>query len=107
MSYWSTAPMDRQQAVMFAPTLDACISEDHPVRLFLEVLDSRDWRPWEGGYDGRRGQPPIHPKVMAGVILYGLTQGIRSSRARARARASACSGWEHADRRVPLFLNSV
>jgi len=85
MSYWSTAPMDRQQAVMFAPTLDACISEDHPVRLFLEVLDSRDWRAWEVRYDGRRGQPPIHPKVMAGVILYGLTQGIRSSRAMERA----------------------
>jgi len=26
------------------------------------------------------GQPPIHPRVMAGGILYGLSLGIRSSR---------------------------
>ncbi len=26
------------------------------------------------------GQPPIHPRVMAGVILYGLMRRIRSSR---------------------------
>jgi hypothetical protein len=28
----------------------------------------------------KRGQPPIHPRVIAGVILYALTRGLRSSR---------------------------
>jgi len=30
--------MDRRQILLFSPTLDAVISEDHPVRLFDEIL---------------------------------------------------------------------
>src|SRR6201999_1562007 len=32
-------------------------------------------------YHGRLGQPPIHPRVLAGVLLYGLLRRIRTSRA--------------------------
>jgi len=39
-----------------------------------------DWSSWEQHYVLVAGQPPIHPKIMAGVILYGLSHGIRSSR---------------------------
>jgi transposase len=72
--------MARDQIVLFSPTLDASISDDHPVRLLDELLRGLDWSAWETQYDGRKGQPPIPPWVMAGVILYGLMRGIRSSR---------------------------
>ena len=39
-----------------------------------------DWSKWEQKYHGYRGQPPIHPRLMAGAILYGLIKNIRSSR---------------------------
>jgi transposase len=72
--------MDRDQTVLFSPTLDAMIDADHPVRLFEEILAGRDWSGWEARYDQQVGQPPIHPRVLAGAILYGLSHGIRSSR---------------------------
>jgi transposase len=80
MDYWAEAPMKREQMVLFAPTLDAMIAEDHPVRLFDEILRGCDWRDWEAKYHGARGRPPIPPRVLAGVILYGLTRNVRPSR---------------------------
>jgi transposase len=65
---------------LFAPTLDDSIGADHPVRLFDEVLAGLDFSAWESQYERVEGQPPIHPRVMAGAILYGLSLGIRSSR---------------------------
>jgi transposase len=72
--------MSREQIVLFAPNLDEMILEDHPVRLFDEILAGCDWSDWEAEYHGSLGQPPIHPRVLAGMILYGLTRGVRSSR---------------------------
>lgn len=80
MIKWATAPMERDQMLMFNPTLDQMIPEDHPVRLFEEILDLMDWSCWEQRYVLVFGRPPIHPKVVASVLLYGLCQGIRASR---------------------------
>jgi transposase len=80
MDYWDQAPMNREQIVLFAPTLDSVIQEDHPSRLFDEILSGYDWSEWEAEYHGRRGRPPIHPRIMSGIVLYGLTRGVRSSR---------------------------
>jgi transposase len=78
--YWAEAPMQRQQMALFAPTLDAVISPDDPVRLVDEVLARLDWSAWVAEYDRTRGQPPIHPRILAAVLLYGLCRGIRSTR---------------------------
>jgi transposase len=80
MSHWATSPLDRNQVALFAPTLDDSLAADHPVRLFDEVLRGTDWKEWESMYVRVAGQPPIHPRLMAAVILYGLSLGIRSSR---------------------------
>ena len=80
MEYWAKPRMARDQIVLFSPTLDASISDDHPVRLLDELLRGLDWTAWTAEYDGQKGQPPIPPWVMASVILYGLMRGIRSSR---------------------------
>jgi transposase len=80
MDYWAQAPRGRDQMVLFSPTLDDMIDEAHPVRLLDEILRKCDWSEWEAEYHGRLGQPPIHPRVIASVMLYGLTRGLRSSR---------------------------
>lgn len=80
MGYWAKAPMPREQIILFSTTLDDRVSDDHPVRLFAEILAGYDWSDWEAEYNGRIGQPPIHPRVMASLWLYALRRGIRSSR---------------------------
>jgi len=80
MAHWATSPLDRNQVTLFTPTLDQSIADDHPVRLFSETLDALDFSEWEAAYVRVVGQPPIHPRVLAGCILFGLSLGIRSSR---------------------------
>lgn len=80
MTQWSRAPQSREQTVLFAERLDEVVPADHPVRLLDEILARVDWGPWEARYHGRLGQPAIHPRVLAGVLLYGLLTRIRSSR---------------------------
>ncbi len=80
MDYWAKPRLNRHQAQLFYPTLDQSIDESHPVRHLDEILRGLDWSAWTAQYNGRVGQPPIPPWVMAGVILYGLMRRIRSSR---------------------------
>jgi transposase len=80
MGYWDEAPLPRDQIVLIATTLGDRIPDHHPVRLFQEILASLDWSSWERHYCRVAGQPAIPPLIVAGAILYGLSQGIRSSR---------------------------
>jgi len=80
MPYWAPAPEDRQQLVLFPQRLDEAVPPDHTVRLLDAILGQLDWSRWEATYHGRLGQPPIHPRVLASVLLYGLLTRIRSSR---------------------------
>ena len=80
MSGWNQAPLSRDQILLFRETLGDRIPADHSVRLMAEILDELNWSSWERGYVLVAGQPPIHPKIVAGAVLYGLTHGIRSSR---------------------------
>jgi transposase len=80
MIHWSRPVIDREQIPLFAPTLDAFLDGDHSVRVVAEILNGLDFSAWEQEYDGMIGQPPIHPRMMAGALLYGMSLGIRSSR---------------------------
>lgn len=81
-------PLDRQQAVLFPERLDEAIPPDHGVRLLDELLERIDWRPWfparqrevKNQKASNRGRPPIHPRIIASVILYGFLRRIFSSR---------------------------
>ena len=77
---WAKAPEVRDQMVLFPHRLDDVISLDHHVRLMDDILSRLDWSKWEAAYDLRRGQPPIPPRVIASIILYGNLTRIRSSR---------------------------
>jgi transposase len=101
MAGWATAATDRNQILLFSPTLEAMIPQDHPVRLFDEILREVDWSSWECRYVLVAGQPPIHPRVLASVVLYGLSQGIRSSRRLEWAANNAMDFiWLAEDRRI-------
>lgn len=78
--YWQDAPIPREQLVLLPTALELIIATDHPVRLVDEILDQLDWKQWEAKYHGRLGQPPIHPSVLAKVLLFALIRRIRSSR---------------------------
>lgn len=80
MAYWAKAPVPREQIVLIATTLDDRIPDDHVVRVFAEILSGYDWSAWEARYHQGIGQPPIHPRILATVWLYGLRRGVRSSR---------------------------
>ena len=78
---WSQARESREQLVLFPTRLDDAIGIGHRVRVLDEILRRLDWSTWEAKYNLRRGQPPIHPRILASVILYGILVRIRSSRA--------------------------
>lgn len=80
MNRFASNPIDRHQVTIFRPTLEDTIGMDHPVRLYDEILAKRQWDAWENRYSIAAGQPPIRPRIMASIILYGLGRGIRSSR---------------------------
>ncbi len=74
----------RDQMELFACMLDDAIEDDHCVRHLAELLESKQLRKtfeeWEGAYRSGAGQPPYHPRYMAGLYIYGMLTGIRSSR---------------------------
>lgn len=78
--YWASAPSPRDQLVLFPTRLDEVIAAEAPVRLLAELLSRLDFSAFEARYHGQLGQPPIHPRVLAGVLLYGLTMRVRASR---------------------------
>jgi transposase len=66
--------------VLIPSHLEEVLPADHPVRMVDELLERLDWSDWEAQYNGRRGQPPIHPAVLAKVLVFSLLRRIRSSR---------------------------
>ena len=81
MADFKIPPECRDQIVLFPKKLDEAIASNHPVRLLDDILRRIDWDPWEAKYSLVRGQPPIHPRVVAGAILYGILKRIRTTRA--------------------------
>lgn len=78
---WAKPKESRQQIVLFAEKLDDAIPLEHPVRTLDLLLEKVDWSAWEAKYNRKKGQPPIHPRVISGIILYGLLKRVRTSRA--------------------------
>jgi len=76
--------LPRGQQVLWAQRLDDALPADHPVRLFEQLLHSSafadTFAAWEADYVRCVGQPPYHPRDLAGLYLYGLLNRLRSSR---------------------------
>ena len=81
MSAWAKPELNRYQRLMLAPSLDEQLGADCGVRRLDTLLRELDWSEWEAPYAREgAGRPPIHPRLLAGCILYGLLKGIRSMR---------------------------
>ena len=77
---WATANESRDQQVLFPERLDEAVSATHDVRVLDKILRTIDWSTWEAKYKRVTGRPPIHPRTVASVILYGMLCRIASSR---------------------------
>lgn len=74
----------RDQLTLWTQRLDDAIPVDHPVRHLDYLLQSgalsETFATWERQYVLVEGKPPYHPRVLAGLYVYGMLNGIRSSR---------------------------
>ena len=78
---WVPPVESRDQLVLFPQKLDDSLPADHPVRQLDAILNQLDWSLWESKYKSwGAGRPPIHPRVMASILLYGILMRIRASR---------------------------
>ncbi|WP_263841487.1 IS1182 family transposase [Salinibacter sp.] len=70
------------QPFLLPPSLQEWLPEDHPVYLMLDILEELDVSAIDRKYQEKdaRGTRPYAPKMMVGLLLYGYSVGIRSSR---------------------------
>ena len=78
MGYFAQPGLGRSQRMLIPTTLEDAVPGDHEVRILDEVLRVQDWSAWEGEYCQRRGQPPLHPRVLASRSLgrIAMTMGV-------------------------------
>lgn len=76
------AGIDREQQVMFPPTVDEYVSADNPVRVidaFVDGLDMADLG-FERAVPAREGAPGYDPRDLLKLYIYGYLNRTRSSR---------------------------
>ena len=74
-------PYNPDQLILFAPDLKQWLPEDDLVYFIIDVINELDLEPIYRQYSrGKGGQPPYHPKMMVGLLLYAYCIGVPSSR---------------------------
>jgi resuscitation-promoting factor RpfB len=69
------------QGLLLRPSLDDWLPAEHPARLIAELVDEHlDLVRIRAAYTEGRAAPPYDPRLMVGILLYGYTTGVRSSR---------------------------
>lgn len=66
--------------MLFPERLKQIIPNGRSAGVLDEILRGLNWSKWKQLFRGSIGQPPIHPRILAGVILYGYHCRLRSSR---------------------------
>lgn len=79
MSRFKQMPVDPKQLVVFPTSLDDAIPQNSEVRLLSEAMDALDWSILEMEYSDV-GCPAYPPRVMAKILIYAYSKGLRSSR---------------------------
>ncbi len=80
MANYKKMPLEPTQIIMFPMSVNDSIPADSDVRTVSEAMDLLDWSGFESSRKGT-GCPPYPPRVLAKIIVYGYSKGIRSSRA--------------------------
>src|SRR3954470_22527661 len=74
------------QAWLLPPSVKELVPEGDSAHLVRDLVrEQLDLSEILDTYDEERGYPPYHPAMMTALLLYGYTQGLRSSRKIARA----------------------
>jgi transposase len=94
-------PFDRETGFLLPPSLDDWLPERHLARFVVEVIGSLDLSAMARSYRGT-GSASYHPELLLGVLVYGYTTGVFSSRKLERATYDSVafrfiSGNEHPD----------
>lgn len=84
MSGFRTPEIAREQLVLWERRLEDALPADHQARHLVVLLNAEAFADtfgaMERSYVLDRGQPPYHPRDLAGLYLYGMLHRIRSSR---------------------------
>jgi transposase len=74
-------PYHPDQLYLLPQDIKQWLPEDDLVYFIMEVVKQLDLKPIYRPYEAeRRGQPPYHPAMMVGLLLYAYAVGIPSSR---------------------------
>jgi transposase len=76
-------PYDPKQSLLFPPSLDDWLPDDHQARFISETIDQLDLSAFRARYRERkdgRGQLAYDPRMMLKVLIYAYSVGIFSSR---------------------------
>jgi len=77
-------PINRDTNFLMPPSVDEWLPQRHLARFVVEVIDGLDLRAMSGSYRGS-GEASYHPRLLLGLIIYGYSTGVFSSRALERA----------------------
>src|SRR5271168_3156823 len=75
---------DRATGFLLPPSLDEWLPERHLARFVVEVIDGLDLSAMVKSYRGS-GSAGYHPALLLGLLVYGYTTGVFSSRKLERA----------------------
>lgn len=81
----SFRPYNVHQQLLFPPSLQDWVPEDHLARFVSDLVESLDLSRIIDAYKEGRGAPPHHPAMMVKLLVYGYCTGVRSSRRIERA----------------------
>jgi transposase len=79
MPHFKEMPVSPGQIYLFPVSVDESVPDDCDVRILNEVMESLDWRELESSYS-EIGCPPYPPRVLAKILAYAYSRGVRSSR---------------------------
>ena len=79
MPHFKEMPMHPSQVMLFSQSVEDALPADNDVRGFNEVMGHLDYRSIELKCS-ERGCPPYPPSVMAKILGYAYSKGLRSSR---------------------------
>jgi transposase len=79
MPHFKEMPVSPGQIFLFPVSLDESVPDDSDVRILNEVMESLDWCELESSYS-EIGCPPYPPRVLAKILAYAYSRGVRSSR---------------------------
>lgn len=76
--------VDRKTPMLFPPSVQELLPENHLARFVVEILEQLDLRRFTEAYAGV-GKAAHHPEVLLGILIYGYATGVYTSRAIERA----------------------